>query len=182
MLKAAPHAGVEGASLARKSSKSCTAWVKRNSRCAGQEIRLRGKNMTENEHVKLGAYHTLEIEQQRAFTIYKQSWDALDLERIQQACDPAASADLAAVLITASSSPVHVHALPVTCMPASSNRMLSLCVFHNVYKHVTLHGRMWIANRRPASEGHASEQAYNCVLGIPCDAHAINVCIQSSYT
>lgn len=56
--------------------------------------------MTENEHVKLGAYHTLEIEQQRPFTIYKQSWDALDLERIQQACDPAASADLAAVLIT----------------------------------------------------------------------------------
>ena len=56
--------------------------------------------MTENEHVKLGAYHTLEIEQQRPFTIYKQSWDALDLERVQQACDPAASADLAAVLIT----------------------------------------------------------------------------------
>lgn len=175
-----------GRSLPCKSSKSWTAWVKHSSRCAGQEIRLRGKNMTENEHVKLGAYHTLEIEQQRAFTIYKQSWDALDLERIQQACDPAASADLAAVLITASSSSVHVNALPVTCMPASSNRMLTLCVrllvFHNVYKHTTLHGRMWFANHRPASEGHASEQAYTCVLGIPCDAHAINVCTQSSYT
>jgi len=67
---------------------------------AGQQIRLRGKNMTENEHVKLGAYHTLEIEQQRPFTLYKQEWDLLDLERIRQACDPAASADLAAVLIT----------------------------------------------------------------------------------
>ena len=67
---------------------------------AGQQIRLRGKNMTENEHVKLGAYHTLEIEQQRPFTLYKQAWDMLDLERIRQACDPAASADLAAVLIT----------------------------------------------------------------------------------
>lgn len=56
--------------------------------------------MTENEHVKLGAYHTLEIEQQRPFSLYKQAWDLLDLERIKQACDPAASADLAAVLIT----------------------------------------------------------------------------------
>ena len=27
----------------------------------GQEIRLRGRNRTETEHVKLGAYHTLEI-------------------------------------------------------------------------------------------------------------------------
>jgi hypothetical protein len=27
--------------------------------------------MTENEHVKLGAYHTLELELQRAFTIHK---------------------------------------------------------------------------------------------------------------
>ena len=58
--------------------------------------------MTENEHVKLGAYHTLEIEQQRPFTLHKQAWDVLDLDRIRQACDPAASADLAAVLITVS--------------------------------------------------------------------------------
>jgi len=66
---------------------------------AGQSIRLRGKNLTETEHVKLGAYHTLELEPQRAFTLEKASWDALDIERIKQACDPAASADLAAVLI-----------------------------------------------------------------------------------
>ena len=54
----------------------------------------------ENEHVKLGAYHTLELEPHRAFTLEKPCWDALDVERIKQACDPAASADLAAVLIT----------------------------------------------------------------------------------
>ncbi len=63
--------------------------------------------MTENEHVKLGAYHTLEIEQQRPFTLYKQAWDLLDLERIRQACDPAASADLAAVLITVTAGKLH---------------------------------------------------------------------------
>lgn len=69
-------------------------------RPAGQSIRLRGKNLTETEHVKLGAYHTLELEPQRAFKLEKASWDSLDIERIKQACDPAASADLAAVLIT----------------------------------------------------------------------------------
>eukprot|EP00887_Chlorella_sp_A99_P003861 scaffold11.g3861.t1 len=35
----------------------------------GQQIRLKGKNLTENEHVKLGAYHTLELDLQRAFTL-----------------------------------------------------------------------------------------------------------------
>ena len=67
---------------------------------AGHQIRLKGRNLTENEHVKLGAYHTLELELQRAFTIQKDSWDALDLERIAQCTDPAAGADLAVLLIT----------------------------------------------------------------------------------
>ncbi|KAI3429800.1 hypothetical protein D9Q98_010113 [Chlorella vulgaris] len=66
----------------------------------GLQIRLKGRNMTENEHVKLGAYHTLELELQRAFTIHKDVWDSVDVERIRVACDAAASADLAVLLIT----------------------------------------------------------------------------------
>jgi hypothetical protein len=38
---------------------------------AGLQIRLKGRNMTESEHVKLGAYHTLELELHRAFTLHK---------------------------------------------------------------------------------------------------------------
>ena len=72
----------------------------------GASLRLRGRNLTETEHVKLGSYHTLELEPQRAFTLEKAVWDAIDVERIQQATDPAASADLAAVLITVS--PLHM--------------------------------------------------------------------------
>ena len=56
--------------------------------------------MTESEHVRPGAYHTLQIETQRAFTLEKAVWDAVDMDRIQNACNPAARADLAAVLIT----------------------------------------------------------------------------------
>jgi protein pelota len=65
----------------------------------GGTLRVRGRNLTECEHVKLGAYHTLELEPGRAFTLHKHEWDALDIDRVRQACDPSLSADLAAVLI-----------------------------------------------------------------------------------
>ncbi|KAK9906404.1 hypothetical protein WJX75_001282 [Coccomyxa subellipsoidea] len=90
----------------------------------GQSIRLRGKNLTETEHVKLGAYHTLELEPQRAFTLEKASWDSLDIERIKQACDPAASADLAAVLIT--------EGLANVCLVGSSTTVLKAKVEANL--------------------------------------------------
>lgn len=64
-----------------------------------QQLRLRGRIRTENEHVRLGSYHTLEIEQHRAVTVEKERWDALTLERIREAADPAAGADLAAVMV-----------------------------------------------------------------------------------
>jgi protein pelota len=67
---------------------------------AGAVIRLRGRNLTENEHIKLGAYHTIELEPHRAFTLEKDSWDMLDIDRIKQCTDPTASADLAVLLIT----------------------------------------------------------------------------------
>ncbi|KAL6774078.1 hypothetical protein ACKKBG_A23685 [Auxenochlorella protothecoides x Auxenochlorella symbiontica] len=66
---------------------------------AGEEIRLKGRNLTENEHVKLGAYHTLELRRQAAFTLEKEVWDGVDLDRIAAASDPAASADLAVLLV-----------------------------------------------------------------------------------
>ena len=37
---------------------------------------------------------------QRAFTLRKALWDSVDVERVKSCSDPAASADLAAVLIT----------------------------------------------------------------------------------
>eukprot|EP00262_Sarcandra_glabra_P004307 TRINITY_DN1525_c0_g3_i1.p1 TRINITY_DN1525_c0_g3~~TRINITY_DN1525_c0_g3_i1.p1 ORF type:complete len:379 (-),score=71.43 TRINITY_DN1525_c0_g3_i1:218-1354(-) len=65
----------------------------------GSVLRVRGKNILENEYVKIGQFHTLEIEQQRPFVLRKDKWDSLALDVLQQACDPAASADLAVVLM-----------------------------------------------------------------------------------
>ncbi|KAL3623331.1 CDP-diacylglycerol--glycerol-3-phosphate 3-phosphatidyltransferase [Castilleja foliolosa] len=65
----------------------------------GSALRIRGKNVLENEHVKIGAFHTLEIELHRPFVLSKVLWDSLALDVIRQASDPKASADLAVVLM-----------------------------------------------------------------------------------
>ncbi|XP_047319502.1 protein PELOTA 1 [Impatiens glandulifera] len=65
----------------------------------GSVLRLRGKNILENEHVKIGAFHTLEVELQRPFVLKKDLWDSLARDVLHQATDPAASADLAVVLM-----------------------------------------------------------------------------------
>ncbi|WVY96883.1 hypothetical protein V8G54_029034 [Vigna mungo] len=65
----------------------------------GSILRVRGKNILENEYVKIGAFHTLELELQRPFVVRKDVWDSLALEVLQQASDPGASADLAVVLM-----------------------------------------------------------------------------------
>ncbi|KAL1537485.1 CDP-diacylglycerol--glycerol-3-phosphate 3-phosphatidyltransferase [Salvia divinorum] len=65
----------------------------------GAVLRIRGKNCLENEHVKIGAFHTLEIDVNRPFVLRKDIWDSLALDVIHQAADPNASADLAVVMM-----------------------------------------------------------------------------------
>lgn len=47
----------------------------------------------------MGAYHTLDLELNRKFSFRKQEWDSISLERIEMACDPTKSADVAAVIM-----------------------------------------------------------------------------------
>ncbi|XP_018335801.1 protein pelota isoform X1 [Agrilus planipennis] len=62
-------------------------------------LRLKGRNIEENQYVKMGAYHTLDLELNRKFSLRKQEWDSVSLERIDVACDPSKSADVAAVIM-----------------------------------------------------------------------------------
>ncbi|XP_069134543.1 protein pelota homolog [Argopecten irradians] len=48
----------------------------------GCMLRVRGRNIQENQYVKMGAYHTLDLELNRKFTLGKQEWDSVVLERI----------------------------------------------------------------------------------------------------
>eukprot|EP00698_Gefionella_okellyi_P002004 TRINITY_DN1188_c0_g1_i1.p1 TRINITY_DN1188_c0_g1~~TRINITY_DN1188_c0_g1_i1.p1 ORF type:complete len:360 (+),score=77.05 TRINITY_DN1188_c0_g1_i1:66-1145(+) len=65
----------------------------------GGMLRLSGQNRTESDYVKLGAFHTLELELNRNFTVHKSKWDAVFLDRLESACDPAHNAEVAAVVM-----------------------------------------------------------------------------------
>ncbi|KAG5185429.1 eRF1 domain 1-domain-containing protein [Tribonema minus] len=67
----------------------------------GCVLRLSGKNVEENAHVKIGAYHTLDLELNQTFSVEKAHWDAMHLDRIDAASDPVRCADVAAVVMTA---------------------------------------------------------------------------------
>ncbi|GAB5033847.1 mrna surveillance protein pelota [Nannochloropsis oceanica] len=62
-------------------------------------LRLSGRNREESEHVKMGAYHTLDLELQRNFTIQKTCWDTVVLDRLDEACDPVKQAEVAAIVM-----------------------------------------------------------------------------------
>ncbi|KAM3224278.1 hypothetical protein ACQJBY_057584 [Aegilops geniculata] len=66
----------------------------------GSVLRVRGKNLTKNEHVQIGQYHTLEIELRRPFVLRKEAWDWPALDTIRKSCDETgANADLAVLLM-----------------------------------------------------------------------------------
>lgn len=64
------------------------------------ECRVKGRCVSENAHVDLGSFHTITLTPQLPLTLSKKCWDRLDVARLEEASDPAASADLAIVLIT----------------------------------------------------------------------------------
>ena len=46
-------------------------------------LRLKGRNIEENPHVKMGAFHTIELELNRKFELRKALWDSIHLDRWQ---------------------------------------------------------------------------------------------------
>ncbi|RKP38134.1 pelota [Dimargaris cristalligena] len=62
-------------------------------------LHINGPNTEENKYVKLGAYHTLDLELNQRFTLAKPEWDTFALEKVQEACDVARRADVAAIVL-----------------------------------------------------------------------------------
>ncbi|KAL1810816.1 hypothetical protein ACET3Z_020881 [Daucus carota] len=69
----------------------------------GSLLRIRGKSIVENAHVKIGAFHTLELELHRPFVLRKVCFSLViaiyDAKPVLHICDPSASADLAVVMM-----------------------------------------------------------------------------------
>jgi protein pelota len=47
----------------------------------------------------LGAYHTVDLELHQNFTLYKNEWDSIALDRVSEACDVTKRADAGAVIL-----------------------------------------------------------------------------------
>lgn len=61
-------------------------------------IRVNGRNMTEGKHVKLGAYHTIDVEIGKSLKIFKSYWDSISIEYIEQAVNSLGKAEVGAIL------------------------------------------------------------------------------------
>ncbi|KAI8932314.1 hypothetical protein NX059_010509 [Plenodomus lindquistii] len=64
------------------------------------QLHVSGRVAVENEHVKLGQHHTLDLELNRNFTLEKaEGWDSVALEMLKEACDNDRRAELWAVVL-----------------------------------------------------------------------------------
>ncbi|KAI9322397.1 protein pelota [Dichotomocladium elegans] len=61
-------------------------------------LRINGRVVSENPYVKMGSYHTIDLELNRNFTLHKGEWDTIALERVEEACDITKQADVAAIV------------------------------------------------------------------------------------
>lgn len=64
------------------------------------EVRISGPNVVESQHVRMGASHTLTLELDRQFSIEKECWDQVYLDRIEEACNPELGAEIACVVMS----------------------------------------------------------------------------------
>ena len=66
------------------------------------QVRLSGTVQQENEHVRLGSFHTLTLELNQNFSIEKQCWDQIYLDVLEEATNPERQAEIAAVVLQGS--------------------------------------------------------------------------------
>jgi len=62
-------------------------------------LRVKGRNVEENQFVKMGQYHTIDLELNRKFVLTKEEWDVVCIERIDNACDATKKADVGAIVM-----------------------------------------------------------------------------------
>ena len=64
----------------------------------GEEIRLKGKNVAQNQHINIGQYQTFSIIKHVPFTLFKKFWDDIHIEKLKMSTDPTITSDLAAIV------------------------------------------------------------------------------------
>lgn len=80
----------------------------------GATLSIAGRVTVENPFVKMGAYHTLDLETNRDIRILKDEWDSVALNRVKEACEEGRGAEVGAIvcgegITSVSSWFAHVH-------------------------------------------------------------------------
>lgn len=65
---------------------------------ATASLQITGRVVEENDFVKMGAFHTLDIESNRDVRIEKLEWDTISRERIEEASLPGRGAEVGAIV------------------------------------------------------------------------------------
>ncbi|KAJ4351981.1 Translation factor pelota [Didymosphaeria variabile] len=67
---------------------------------ASNELHVAGRVVSENEHVKMGSHHTLDLELNRKFTLEKvDGWDSVAVGMLTEACNTGSRAEMWAVVM-----------------------------------------------------------------------------------
>jgi protein pelota len=61
-------------------------------------LQVTGKVSEENSNVKMGAFHTLDLEMNRDVKIIKEIWDMIALQRVEEACVEGRGAEVGAIV------------------------------------------------------------------------------------
>lgn len=61
-------------------------------------LQVTGKISEENSYVKMGAFHTLDLEMNRDVKIIKETWDTIALQRVEEACIEGRGAEVGAIV------------------------------------------------------------------------------------
>lgn len=61
-------------------------------------LQITGRVAQENAYVKLGAFHTLDVEANRDVRIEKTEWDSIALDRVEESSIPGRGAEVGAVV------------------------------------------------------------------------------------
>ena len=64
----------------------------------GASLSISGQVTEENPFVKMGAFHTLDLEVNRDVRIVKAEWDSVALSRAQEACEEGRGAEVGAIV------------------------------------------------------------------------------------
>lgn len=97
-------------------------------------LRVSGDNLVESNFLQMGQHHTMDLQMHQAFTLYKVRWDELYLEQLNEATDPSARCEIAALTM--------------------EEGLAHLCLLSNVLTTVKARVEMQIPRKRKGASGH----------------------------